>query len=336
MSWIQLNHRFTAIQDDARRRRAAPVNVAPVAVDDAYSTDEDVTLSVAAAGVLANDTDAEGSPLTAILVADVSNGTLVLNADGSFSYTPDASFAGVDSFTYKANDGALNSSTATVTITVNAPPAAATLEFLPNTTLSGNIWPDSLSGHYDASTVSLVAPTVAVAALDGYDGVLTAADSTLQSSYTPSSDAFTVLVVAKADIEPAGFAGLISTVDIALGKGFIIGGAAGTLFWYYNGVNSASTMDLSTDGFHIYGWQVAADGNMKIVYDSITDIGVVSTVDHPAYPLTMGDADPSHSVGYTTFGWPGTRMQVFFEDGDTTNLASKVAELKAKFPSLPA
>jgi VCBS repeat-containing protein len=69
-------------------------------------------------GVLLNDTDPEGDPLTALLVSDVSNGTLTLNADGSFSYTPDADFTGTDSFTYKANDGELDSDPATVTIIV--------------------------------------------------------------------------------------------------------------------------------------------------------------------------------------------------------------------------
>jgi uncharacterized repeat protein (TIGR01451 family) len=95
-------------------------NQPPVAVDDGpYSVDEDNTLSVAALGVLGNDSDAEGTPLTAILVDDVSDGTLTLNADGSFTYTPAPDFNGSDSFTYKANDGAADSNIATVTITVN-------------------------------------------------------------------------------------------------------------------------------------------------------------------------------------------------------------------------
>ncbi len=68
--------------------------------------------------VLNNDTDVDGDPLTAILVTDVSNGTLVLNADGTFTYTPDPNFSGVDSFTYKANDGTAESNTVTVTLNV--------------------------------------------------------------------------------------------------------------------------------------------------------------------------------------------------------------------------
>ena len=96
------------------------VNVAPVAVNDAYSTHEDTPLTVPAPGVLANDTDTEGDPLTAIKVSDPAHGVVTLNADGSFTYTPTANYSGADSFTYRANDGAANSNTVTVSLTVHA------------------------------------------------------------------------------------------------------------------------------------------------------------------------------------------------------------------------
>jgi len=97
-----------------------PVNDAPVAVDDSYSTNEDTPLTVAAPGVLGNDTDVEGNALTAVLVAGPTTGSLTLNANGSFTYTPNPNFNGTDSFTYRANDGAADSNVATVSITVNA------------------------------------------------------------------------------------------------------------------------------------------------------------------------------------------------------------------------
>lgn len=96
-------------------------NIAPVATADSYSMEQDVTLSVPASGVLANDTDAEGDPLTAVLVSEVSNGTLSLNGNGAFSYTPVSGFSGTDSFTYTVNDGTDEAtSAATVSIHVNA------------------------------------------------------------------------------------------------------------------------------------------------------------------------------------------------------------------------
>ena len=105
------------------------VNDAPVANDDSYATGEDTALTVSPVdGVLANDTDVDGDALSAAVVTGPSNGSLTLNADGSFTYTPNANFNGADSFTYTASDGLGGSDTATVSITVNAvndAPAAA-------------------------------------------------------------------------------------------------------------------------------------------------------------------------------------------------------------------
>jgi VCBS repeat-containing protein len=98
------------------------VNEKPTAADDSYSADEDTPLNVVAPGVLGNDTDPNsGDTLTASLLTDPAHGTLVLNVDGSFSYTPDADFNGNDSFTYEAGDGFPGNlpDLATVTITVN-------------------------------------------------------------------------------------------------------------------------------------------------------------------------------------------------------------------------
>jgi VCBS repeat-containing protein len=98
-----------------------PVNDAPVATDDSYSVDEDGTLNVssAALGILSNDSDVDGDTLTALLVSGPANGTLTLNSDGSFTYTPEANYNGTDSFTYKANDGSTDSNEATVSLTIN-------------------------------------------------------------------------------------------------------------------------------------------------------------------------------------------------------------------------
>ena len=96
----------------------------PLAVNDAYSVNAGATLSVAAPGVLGNDTNSNGTVLSATLVTTPGNGSLTLNADGSFSYTPNAGFYGTDSFTYTATDGHATSAPATVTITVYSVPVA--------------------------------------------------------------------------------------------------------------------------------------------------------------------------------------------------------------------
>jgi len=96
------------------------VNDAPTAADDAHAVDEDNTLTVAALGVLTNDSDLDGDSLNAVLVSGPAHGTLNLNADGSFTYTPEANYNGADSFTYKSNDGSLDSNVVTVALTLNA------------------------------------------------------------------------------------------------------------------------------------------------------------------------------------------------------------------------
>ncbi|MDE1827425.1 MAG: cadherin-like domain-containing protein, partial [Thaumarchaeota archaeon] len=102
----------------------APVNdacSAPlVATADTYSVNENMALMVpAATGVLANDHDPDGDTLTASLTSSTTHGTLTINPDGSFTYTPNSDFVGSDNFVYQANDGHGSTASATVTITVN-------------------------------------------------------------------------------------------------------------------------------------------------------------------------------------------------------------------------
>ena len=95
------------------------MNDAPVALGNSYVAVVNGVLAVGGPGVLGNDTDPDLDALTADLVDSTSHGVLALNADGSFTYTPDASYAGADTFMYSASDGAL-SDTATVLLTVTA------------------------------------------------------------------------------------------------------------------------------------------------------------------------------------------------------------------------
>jgi len=111
-------------------------NAAPVAADDAYLAIAGSPLTIAAPGVLANDTDANSDALTAVLGVNVSNGTLALAADGSFTYTANAAFTGTDTFTYLADDANLQSAAATVTITVSAQATTTTTTTTSTTTTS--------------------------------------------------------------------------------------------------------------------------------------------------------------------------------------------------------
>ena len=94
------------------------VNRAPVGIAERPGP-QDINLVVnATLGVLANDTDADGDTLTATKVGDPAHGTVALNANGSFTYTPTSGYFGPDSFTYTASDGVASSSTTTVSLTI--------------------------------------------------------------------------------------------------------------------------------------------------------------------------------------------------------------------------
>nr|MBA3268819.1 cadherin-like domain-containing protein [Acidimicrobiia bacterium] len=93
------------------------------AADDEYTTIEGRPLTVSYPGVLANDTDADGDPLTVTSASDPAGGSVSIEPDGSFTYTPDAGTSGTDTFTYTVSDGTGATGTAAVTITLLAAPS---------------------------------------------------------------------------------------------------------------------------------------------------------------------------------------------------------------------
>ena len=97
-----------------------PVNDVPTGVAEAYEMDEGTTLNVPPVGVLLNDADPDGDSLTAVLAAGPASGTLTLNSNGSFAYTPADGFSGTVTFSYRASDGELTSDPTTVSIVVNS------------------------------------------------------------------------------------------------------------------------------------------------------------------------------------------------------------------------
>jgi Tol biopolymer transport system component len=96
----------------------------PTAVPDVYTTSIDQPLTVETPGVLGNDAAMGGGPMQAILSSAPGHGRVALQADGALTYTPDAGFGGVDSFTYRAQTTAGVGNAAEVTIRVGLPPAA--------------------------------------------------------------------------------------------------------------------------------------------------------------------------------------------------------------------
>ncbi|MFB6232110.1 MAG: Ig-like domain-containing protein, partial [Salinibacter sp.] len=154
-----------------------PRNDPPVASADSFRTNRNQTLSVSAPGVLDNDSDPDGDSLRASLVSGGTSGTVTLEGDGSFEYTPDQDFAGADAFTYEAADGRGGTDQAEVMIAVNARPTASddsnqTIESQPVTTdvLANDSDPD---GRLNASTVQVQTNPSNGSASANSDGTIT-------------------------------------------------------------------------------------------------------------------------------------------------------------------
>jgi hypothetical protein len=160
------------------------VNDAPVASADAYATNEDTALVIAAgAGVLANDTDIDldAPTVTAFDAVSANAGTVAMNPDGSFTYTPAADFSGADAFTYTISDGNGGSDVATVSLTVNPVNDAPTTN------------PAAASGPEDATSIAV---TLSGSDIDGT--VASFSLSTLPAGGTLYTDAALTSPVATA------------------------------------------------------------------------------------------------------------------------------------------
>jgi VCBS repeat-containing protein len=211
-------------------------NDGPTAADDAYSTPEDTALTVPAPGVLGNDTDPDGDPLTAALVTGPSHGSLTLNANGSFSYTPAADFAGSDSFTYRAGDGNLTSNPAAVVISVTAVNDAPTV----TVAAGGTCGRDDHSGtiNLTVADVETVATTLTLSATSSTNPVLvptsnvafagSGAARTMTISTVDGRSGSAILTVAVSDGQVSGSVQVSVTVGSG-GKDTLTGGTGADL-----------------------------------------------------------------------------------------------------------
>ena len=119
----------------------APANDAPVAVADSFAPVEDTPFN---GNLASNDTPSGDGGNVWSKTTDPAHGVVVVNADGTFTYTPAANYSGPDSFTYTVTDGDGSASTATVTLTVapaNDAPVAVADSFAPveDTPFNGNL-----------------------------------------------------------------------------------------------------------------------------------------------------------------------------------------------------
>ncbi|MGV2340835.1 MAG UNVERIFIED_CONTAM: Ig-like domain-containing protein [Planctomycetaceae bacterium] len=167
------------------------VNQAPVGTADVYFGTEDQQLSVSAPGVLSNDTDSDGDPLSVRLTQAPVRGSLTLNPDGSLLYTPAPDDFGTLSFSYVINDGFIDSTPVSVTINLaainDAPvPQADRYTTAEDTVMNATTFATSLlANDFDPDGDALTVQSV----LDPLHGALILSANG-QFTYTPSPNYF--------------------------------------------------------------------------------------------------------------------------------------------------
>ncbi|MCV0412623.1 Ig-like domain-containing protein, partial [Nitrosarchaeum sp.] len=123
-------------------------NDKPVALPDNYSLNQNSVLSISTPGLLANDTDIDGDTIKALSYIPPQSGSVVINSDGSFTYTPNIGFFGTDTMSYIASDGTLNQygiGVVTFTVIDVIPPIITVIPVSANIEL-GSSPPSLLSG----------------------------------------------------------------------------------------------------------------------------------------------------------------------------------------------
>ncbi|MFC5928270.1 tandem-95 repeat protein [Cryobacterium melibiosiphilum] len=269
------------------------VNSAPVATADSYSTNEDTALTVAAPGVLSNDTDAESGTLMAELVTGVASGTLSFATNGSFTYTPQGNFSGTDSFTYRTSDGSLVSESVKVTLSVAAVNDAP-VNRMPGTQET----PQNTSKTFSTTNKNLVSisdidSTSAKVTLTATNGTITlSGTSGLTGSTTSGSTTMT-------------FTGTIVNINLALAGMSVAVGSASTAA---TATLKMVTSDLTSSG-------VVMDTDTDTVTINVNAYGVF-TNKATIGAAVAGSSSNSSTSDYTVTGsgsdiW-GTSDQFYF------------------------
>ena len=321
------------------------INDAPVAIDDTFTTAEDTSVSgdVLLANPTTADSDVEGDTLTVSLVDDVDSGTLDLNPNGTFTYTPDSDFNGSDSFTYQIIDGNGGVDTATVTLTVtpvnDAPVAnddsSSTAE---DTAVTINVTGNDtdIDGTLDLTSIVTVGPANG-SLLDNGDGTIT---------YTPAlgfsgSDSFTYTIT-----DNEGLVSNSATVSITIGDvndapvatddiATTLEDTAATIDLTVNDMDSDGTIDATTlaivtvpangslvnngDGTVLYTPDADFNGSDTFTYTVADDDGTISNVATVTVTVTPVNDAPVALADVSTVGeddTTATTIDVLANDTD--------------------
>ncbi len=281
------------------------VNTAPVAVADSFSTNQNTALVVPASGVLSNDTDAQSNILTAVLSTGPTHGSLSLNPNGGFTYTPATGYTGPDSFTYRANDGSLSSNIAAVSITVNAP--------VTNVLVNGSFESDYTAWTKSGNQAIATYPTTDGRKLVAFNGSNLAANGVLSQTfatvsgqtYTLTFDAGILSYVKKnqvLEVKIAGPGSLLSQTMTLKGDGdgiidwfsktytFVAGGSTATIT-FRDRSTATNALDLLLDNIRISG-PPAFPNSAPVAAGDAYAVNKNTALVVPAAGVLTNDSDP--------------------------------------------
>ena len=275
--------------DNVVVNRLDSTNLSPVAVNDSYSTAVNTALNQAAPGVLGNDSDPEGTALTARLVNGPSHGSLTLNSNGSFVYTPFVNYIGNDSFTYQASDGATGSNIATVTMSVTSlsifadnftrvPGIPAPL--LPWTTVSGT-WTVA-NGVLDGSGSTLSYSQVYYAPVPLWDNY------SVEGRFRFAASAFGGGLGCRVNpVTGAHYAAWIYPDNSAAGKNMLVLGKMWSWTTYGDALMAQASLPSVGAGFHTLR-MVCSGSRIQVYYDGSAKIDVTDNNFDARAPYVSG------------------------------------------------
>lgn len=250
----------------------SPVNDAPVAVNDSGATVEDQAVTLTANQLLGNDSDIDSATLTITAVGAAQNGTVVLNADGTVTFTPDPDYNGPASFEYTVSDGTLTD-TGTVNLTISAVNDAPTAAPVTLTAIAEDSGArvitsaELLGGASDVDSASLSITAVSIATGNGAladhgDGTWTYTpaaddDGAVTFNYTVSDGALSATSTASLDITPVNDAPVANS---GTGSGDEDGGAI-------TGQVTASDIEGDTLSFELVSGPTLEQGALTLDAD---------------------------------------------------------------------
>ncbi|MFC3138855.1 Ig-like domain-containing protein [Shewanella submarina] len=269
------------------------------------TTEEDTQLTLNVSDLLVNDTDPDGDTLTVISVQNPQNGTVVLNGDGTITFTPNADYNGPASFTYTISDGNGGTDTATVFLTVT--PVDDTVGITDPDAMTLN--ESELQGGTDSGTTPLVqSGQFTVSAPDGLNRIVF-------DTGTVSTSVTLAMLLAATPESPATVQGDFGTIEITDYSNGVV-----SFNYVLSEAQNHSSADPLVDSFTITAYDADGDTSSTNLNVSIYDDDVETVIDTNGVDVLVDGFEASGIVGEWTSWTGGNPLRRYDGDDNDTGL----------------